>query len=98
LESFQITWQPDALPRSAILHCTTPPTATRPIFPLSIGSTATPQAVVVSEGVPPVTTGVSWNDFVAASESLEVGVISTPVIATTAHRANVVDALQYTHV
>jgi hypothetical protein len=79
------------------LHCTTPPTATLPIFPLSIGSTATHQAVVVADGVPPVSTGISSKDAVAPPSEL-VGVIAMPVIASTPQRATVTDGWQYTHV
>jgi hypothetical protein len=64
-----------------------------PIFPLSIGSTATHQAVVVADGVPPVRTGISSKDAVAPPDD-DVGVIATPVIASTPQRATVTDGLQ----
>ena len=70
---------------TSIFTCTTPPTATLPILPLSIGSTATHQAVVVSLGMPPATTGSCSNWPVAVS--LLPGVISMPVIASTPHRS-----------
>jgi hypothetical protein len=52
---------------------------------------------VVADGVPPVSTGISSKDAVAPPDD-DVGVIATPVIASTPQRATATDGWQKAHV